>query len=497
MRPHQTILVVDDNKDWAVTISGILQDEHYPVTLCSKFDEALRVLTTQDVPVAVIDIRLDEAIEEDEQGLLLLEEMQAQNVSTEVIITTGYGTIDRVRRAYSAKRPVVEYLDKGKENLSLTLINGVKRALRKHQLANLKPSRSINFLLSLTPGSPIHLRLEGSTNFAGQTTGLFTIDAIRFAAQSHKIYRLEQGKQRATAKTMGAKVHAKLFASHPEVATLYSRAAGRENKKRLIHLEFETSRELIGLPLEFLYDKGISDFLVLHHPMVHRVSGVICDRETISPEFIRDLDRRGLKLRVLIIAAQSGCVKKDIEEIGKETRELLSHVEWIDCRLVEGEDATQKNVRELLKENPYHLIHFIGNGGFIDHQPDRSMLLFDGPDGIERLKAAALRELLENSDTRLVLLTTCEGARTGTPADLRSDDHLGLSDAIILAGVPSVIGYRWLIRPDRARLMASAFYQSFINHGCPELALLDARHEAVVADRDELAWLAPVMIVQK
>ncbi len=107
-----------------------------------------------------------------------------------------------------------------------------------------------------------------------------------------------------------------------------------------------------------------------------------------------------------------------------------------------------------------------------------------------------LRWLLEGSDTRLFHLTRCEGTRTGGLADLLNDNYLGIADGIILSRAPSVLGYRWSVPAASAKEMTLAFYRSILQHGSPELALLDARRELAMHNKDDLTWASPALIVQ-
>jgi len=47
-----------------------------------------------------------------------------------------------------------------------------------------------------------------------------------------------------------------------------------------------------------------------------------------------------------------------------------------------------------------------------------------------------------------------------------------------------------------AKEMALAFYRSMLQHGSPELALLDARRELAMRNKDDLTWASPILIVQ-
>ncbi len=76
------------------------------------------------------------------------------------------------------------------------------------------------------------------------------------------------------------------------------------------------------------------------------------------------------------------------------------------------------------------------------------------------------------------------------------DDFLGVAEGIINAGVPSVLGYRWPVSDEGAMLLATAFYESLVKQGHLDTALLDARREVAMLDRDDITWLSPILIMQ-
>jgi CHAT domain-containing protein len=93
-------------------------------------------------------------------------------------------------------------------------------------------------------------------------------------------------------------------------------------------------------------------------------------------------------------------------------------------------------------------------------------------------------------------LSCCSGSRTGAPDKLLDDDFLGIADGIIHAGVPSVLGFRWPVSDDGAITLALAFYESLARQGHLDTALLDARREVAMQDRDDITWLSPILIMQ-
>ena len=63
------ILIVDDNSDIRLLISGILKDKGFSVREAANFDQALNEINKKIPDVAVIDVKLDKG---DNDGIELL-----------------------------------------------------------------------------------------------------------------------------------------------------------------------------------------------------------------------------------------------------------------------------------------------------------------------------------------------------------------------------------------------------------------------------------------
>jgi len=68
-------------------------------------------------------------------------------------------------------------------------------------------------------------------------------------------------------------------------------------------------------------------------------------------------------------------------------------------------------------------------------------------------------------------------------------------DAIIAAGVPAVLGYRWPVSSSGALILAQTFYDKLHRNESLETALLLARQE-VRAQLDDQTWISPILVVQ-
>jgi DNA-binding NtrC family response regulator len=95
------ILIVEDFADWRDLLQGILQREGHQVTGVSTLQEAQEQIgQTKDLDLAILDIRLVETDEANEDGMRLLSEIARRGSFTRVIMITGHGTMETQRRAF-------------------------------------------------------------------------------------------------------------------------------------------------------------------------------------------------------------------------------------------------------------------------------------------------------------------------------------------------------------------------------------------------------------
>jgi len=108
------VLVVEDTADWRTKLVDYLIEEgEYNISEADSYEKALKVIRGQPLDVALIDIRLVDWEEENEQGMQLLRELDelAELNGTQSIVVTGYGTKDRMRRAFR-DYGVLDFLEK-------------------------------------------------------------------------------------------------------------------------------------------------------------------------------------------------------------------------------------------------------------------------------------------------------------------------------------------------------------------------------------------------
>ena len=163
--------------------------------------------------------------------------------------------------------------------------------------------------------------------------------------------------------------------------------------------------------------------------------------------------------------------------------------------LLSSAEATYDRVVEVLRDGRYHIFHYAGHGRFDDVLPEVSGLVLRHEQSVRTLTAADLRLLAQDTELRLVYLSCCLGTRSAQ--DTTHGDFHGMMEALALADVPTVLGFRWSVRDNAAQLMALVFYQHLWRVFSPGQALLEARRSAAMElGHDEYSWASPVLLTQ-
>jgi CheY-like chemotaxis protein len=99
-RDRRRILIVDDQPNWRDFLSELLDPLEYEIVTASTYDEARCALQQRAYHVIVTDVRLKDKDRHNIEGILLMDEVGKLGDATEVILVTGYPTIDVAREAF-------------------------------------------------------------------------------------------------------------------------------------------------------------------------------------------------------------------------------------------------------------------------------------------------------------------------------------------------------------------------------------------------------------
>ncbi len=120
-----TICVVDDEPSILNTLSSILEDEGYQVTLAKNGAEALKIIQTELPDVVILDIWMPEL-----DGLEVLTRVRELFPSMMVIMMSGHGSVETAVKA--TKLGAYDYLEKPLDLEKTTIL--VRNALNQRKL---------------------------------------------------------------------------------------------------------------------------------------------------------------------------------------------------------------------------------------------------------------------------------------------------------------------------------------------------------------------------
>jgi ActR/RegA family two-component response regulator len=161
------ILVIDDLEDWRDMIGGLLEEAGYNVDSAASADDAMRLLRQQPYHVAVVDQRLDEQDESNQEGLALAERMKAYLPELAIIILTGYANIDAVKHALKPQE------------------NGLSIAfdfLEKHEIAKLLQRIEIAFAKAAKVNPQLEISLESGLEWSRLQNDIECLQSLNLEA---------------------------------------------------------------------------------------------------------------------------------------------------------------------------------------------------------------------------------------------------------------------------------------------------------------------------
>ena len=133
----ETILIVDDEKNYLVVLEALLSPEGYEIITADNARSALRLIEESDLDLVLTDMKMPGV-----SGMELLEQCKKINPEVPVIMMTAYGTIEMAVQAM--KKHAFDYITKPFQNEELKLT--IKKALENYRL--IKENRRLSEALS-------------------------------------------------------------------------------------------------------------------------------------------------------------------------------------------------------------------------------------------------------------------------------------------------------------------------------------------------------------
>jgi len=338
---------------------------------------------------------------------------------------------------------------------------------------------------------------------AGEARATFTppfdrkdLDLLRASVEKAVLRRIAAKAARrlptpevAQLREFGEKLFASLVVNG--VRDCYSRSCHEAQKESCgLRLKLRLPAALGQVPWEFLYSRSEGDFL-----------GLSIYRSIVRYLELPHMPVQSLcvpaPLRILAVIANPKSQRLDPLDVAREKRVLQEALAALVQRglvaldFLEGPATFRQLTRRLRKEN-YHVLHFMGHGGY-DEETQEGVLVMENEQGGEAWAGSEnLSRLLRDVPcTRLVFLNACQGAVTS-----EADPFSSVAGALVRAGVPAVVAMQFEITDAAAIILAQEFYESLADNLPVDAALAWARAQIVFEDPDSLEWATPVLFMR-
>lgn len=276
-----------------------------------------------------------------------------------------------------------------------------------------------------------------------------------------------------------------------QVRDLFERSLGLiesdpERGLRIV-LRFDPDQPEVGrltaLPWESLYRKDQRQFLNFSRksPIVRFLNVPRALPPRLEPP-----------VRVLVaIASPSGYPLLDTERELHRIEEALGPIAGASKAVLLN--ATPEALRARLLEETFHVLHFIGHGTF-DTATGQGALVFEDGEGHDRpVPGPVMADLLRDfSSLRLIFLNACRTAALSS----EMDPYAGLAAALVMAGVPAVLGMQIPISDHAAIAFSGAFYQRLAAGDPIDTATVEGRMAVHLKDPESQEWATPVLFLR-
>ncbi|MFQ5613054.1 MAG: LuxR C-terminal-related transcriptional regulator [Anaerolineae bacterium] len=167
MTPYANVLILEDDSHWQNIFYEITHDENLRPTIVSGLNAAYIETKRRAFDLAILDMSLNPQDHANQDGMQLLDHLSQRQPRPQVIIVTGFGTLDMAIKAF-VNYNVVDFVKKENFNRrkfretihkALALIpprlEGLTRRERQvlHLLANGYTNRQIAETLVLSPNT--------------------------------------------------------------------------------------------------------------------------------------------------------------------------------------------------------------------------------------------------------------------------------------------------------------------------------------------------------
>jgi hypothetical protein len=284
----------------------------------------------------------------------------------------------------------------------------------------------------------------------------------------------------------GKRLFESVFDRRSRAILVKLRASGGKQRRGVrIRLHLDETPELASLPGEYLYDPDLAQCIAVTSPIV-RYSQV--DGDSPSALVVKP------PLRILVMTANPPghmpiAVDQEWSQI-QSTLDGLCRANVVELQRVPG--ATIDDLLTCLRRDEWHIFHFIGHGGGSSDDP---VLLLEDEHGRPReITRSELSYALQHPTLRLVVLNSCNGARS-PHIDPFGSPFGSLAHGLVESRIPAVIAMQFKITDQGAIKFARELYAGLADNLPIDQVLTEAR-KAMFLARNPTEWGTPVLFMR-
>jgi CHAT domain/WD domain, G-beta repeat len=336
-------------------------------------------------------------------------------------------------------------------------------------------------------------RVEVVSSPAGEATAETSLDAGGLLARRPDLQRAVLASAVSTRqiptseeqaiREVGRALHAALLGTGPITARYAASAALAAERGETLRIVLRIdSPQLATLPWEAMYDEEAGSYVCRRHQLVRHVP-VAAVRPPLRVE---------LPLRVLgVLSAPRGLSSLDADlereyldrALAGLTRQGLAEITWTSS-------ATWGALHEMLMSGPWHVVHFIGHGGF-DPERDEGVLALEHEDARPHMiSASQFADLLRQAQPmpRLVVLNACSTAAASV-----GDLFAGTASALARSEIPAVAAMQYAVSDNAAIAFTRGFYTALAHGRGIDEATSAGRVAILGTGSHTLEWVTPVL----
>jgi hypothetical protein len=316
---------------------------------------------------------------------------------------------------------------------------------------------------------------------AGLVSALHDMEKANLKSTAKVLLR-DSTSPEVTARAFGGRLIDVLFSGENRILFDRCRESARRHGKPMRLLVETNGPNASRIPWEFATDPVTrDDYLALRVPMARALSVA----EPIPPLSVEP------PLRVLGVLARP----RDLPELDylHEKERISAAFDRTSSDLVEVHWLPGDSWREIddaLREGTWHVLHFVGHGGFSDELGAGYLELSDDDGNAKRISSVDMgRAISRSRGLRLVVLNACDSASVGA-----SDVFASTAAKLMREGIPAVVAMQYEITDLAALAFSAAFYEAIARSVPVDEAVTFAR-EQVRVNLGSLEWATPVLFL--